>query len=184
MSLDDDIRAGKYQIRAAISIQDGTTLQNLHQGTAYDLQPLEFSMALNGRPALMVGVISTSTTVNNMVAFSARQLTTGEIAQVVVERSADKITGAAPTFFNVTNASQTALAANALARYRLFVNDNAAGIIYLGLEGQAAVVGSGPALFPNGGSYEMSAANGNLSTGAVKAIATVVSCNMAIQEAT
>ena len=71
----------------------------------------------------------------------------------------------APTIAALTTA---ALVANASRTYALFIND-ADEAMYLGL-GTAAVMNKGIRLNANGGSYEMSAALGNLYAGAVNAI--------------
>ena len=68
----------------------------------------------------------------------------------------------------VTTDSGTVLAANASRKYALLINDSDA-VIYLAL-GTAAALNQGIRLNANGGSYEMSAAGGNLYTGAVYAI--------------
>jgi hypothetical protein len=75
------------------------------------------------------------------------------------------VTHTAPT---VAVGTTLALAANASRTYALFIND-ADEAIYLGL-GVAAVMNKGIRLNANGGSYEMSAALGNLYAGAVNAI--------------
>lgn len=68
----------------------------------------------------------------------------------------------------VTTSSQTALAANANRKYALLANDSDT-TIYVKI-GAAAVANQGIRLNPNGGSYEISAAIGNLHTGAINAI--------------
>jgi len=69
---------------------------------------------------------------------------------------------------SVTTNSQTALAENANRKYASFQNDSDT-VIYLKV-GAAAVANEGIRLNPNGGSYEMSSATGNLDTRAVYAI--------------
>ena len=64
--------------------------------------------------------------------------------------------------------STLALAANESRLYALLVNDSDA-IVYLAL-GAAASLNAGIRLNANGGAYEMSAAAGNLYTGAIYAI--------------
>jgi hypothetical protein len=73
----------------------------------------------------------------------------------------------APTIGNTTTA---ALAANTSRLYALFINDSDE-TIYLKL-GAAAVLNAGIRLNANGGSYEMSAGQGNLYTGVVNGICT------------
>jgi len=74
-------------------------------------------------------------------------------------------THSAPVIAALTTA---ALVANASRTYALFIND-ADEAMYLGL-GVAAAMNKGIRLNANGGSYEMSAALGNLYAGAVNAI--------------
>lgn len=70
--------------------------------------------------------------------------------------------------FTVTTTSATYLATNANRKYARFQNDGAT-IIYLNF-GATAVAGQGIRLEANGGVFEISAANGNLTTGGVRAI--------------
>lgn len=63
-----------------------------------------------------------------------------------------------------------ALAANPARKYALLVNDSDS-VIYLKI-GAAAVANAGIRLNASGGSYEMSAAYGNLDTRAINAIST------------
>lgn len=79
----------------------------------------------------------------------------------------NSITGTSSTLA-VTTASQLALAANANRKYASFQNDSDT-VIYLKV-GAAAVANEGIRLNPNGGSYEMSPAIGNLELTAVYAI--------------
>jgi hypothetical protein len=71
----------------------------------------------------------------------------------------------------VTNASGQLLAAKATRRYLLVQNNDAAGVIYLALDGAAATVGRGIKIDP-GGSYECA---GYVPSGAVHAIGSVAS---------
>lgn len=66
------------------------------------------------------------------------------------------------------NGNTLVLEANSARTYALFINDSDT-VIYLSLDG-AAQVNSGIRLNANGGSYEMSTAQGNLSVVAVYAI--------------
>lgn len=68
------------------------------------------------------------------------------------------------------------LPANANRKYALIVNDSDT-VIYLGT-GEAAVPNQGIRLNPNGGSYEMCAANGNLTLGAINGISSVAGKNV------
>jgi len=88
----------------------------------------------------------------------------------------------APTAASVGVASASAVAANSSRRYLCLVNTSA-NDISLGFDGNAAVLGSGVTITPNG-SYEMSKALGNLNLGAITAIAGGAASNLSIQEAT
>lgn len=72
------------------------------------------------------------------------------------------------TVASVATSSGVALAANGDRKYALFINDSDT-TIYLYL-GDTAVANQGIRLNANGGSFEMSAMNGNLYVGAVNAI--------------
>lgn len=71
----------------------------------------------------------------------------------------------------VTNASAQMLAANAARRYLLIQNNDAAGDIYVRLDGTAATIGTGVKI-PAGGSYEL---QGFVPTGAIFAIGSIAS---------
>lgn len=86
-------------------------------------------------------------------------------------------THTAPTIGNTTTA---ALAANASRVYAMFVNDSDEAI-YLKL-GASAAMNTGIRLNANGGSYEMSAALGNLYRGAVNAICSSGSKKLLVTE--
>ena len=91
------------------------------------------------------------------------------------------IARATDTFFPVTNASQVCLAANQYRGDVDFTNDSDY-IIYLA-RGNAAVVGSGIRLNPQGGSYHIG--TNNLFHGAIYAIADCddqIEANLAISE--
>jgi hypothetical protein len=87
---------------------------------------------------------------------------------VVMASDYGVITTPTHTAVNVTAVSGAALAANADRLYALCINDSDE-VIYLKL-GAAAVVNEGIRLNADGGSYEMSAAEGNLYLGAINAI--------------
>ena len=72
------------------------------------------------------------------------------------------------TAVTVGASTSSALAANASRKYALLVNDSDA-VIYLKI-GAAAVASEGIRINPNGGSYEMAPAYGNLDTRVVNAI--------------
>lgn len=171
----------KYMVRGGVVSQNGTTTQNLVQGTSYTLQPSEFSMITEVRPVLLAGVMHTSATVNTLEALTVRQAANGEVCLRVNGMGAP-ITYSAPTAATVGAASASAVAANAARRYLLLVNTHASNWISLNLVGGAAVLYSGVCLAPNGGSYEMSEAAGNLTTAEIFAIASGAATNMAVQE--
>jgi hypothetical protein len=78
------------------------------------------------------------------------------------------LTAITHSVLTVTTTSQQALAANPDRKYAMLINDSDT-VIYIKI-GAPAVVGEGIRLNPNGGSYEMSSAIGNLHTGAINAI--------------
>lgn len=81
----------------------------------------------------------------------------------------------------LTTASAIALAANPLAKYRLFqVPTTAAGNVYLGI-GVTAVVSTGILLQP-GQSYEMSLASKNLDTRVVNALVATGTVSLLVTE--
>ena len=71
----------------------------------------------------------------------------------------------------VTNASTQIKAANATRRYLLIQNNDAAGDIYVRLDGTAATIGTGVKI-PAGGSYEL---QGFVPIGAITAIGSIAS---------
>ena len=73
----------------------------------------------------------------------------------------------------VTNASAQLLAANAARRYLLIQNNDAAGNIFVRLDGGVATVGTGVKI-PFGGSYEIGV-GGYTPTGAIVAIGDIAS---------
>jgi hypothetical protein len=87
---------------------------------------------------------------------------------VAVTGSSVVYTTATHTQPAITTATTVALAANANAKYRLFVNDSDT-VIYLKIA-VSAVLNQGIRLNAYGGSYEMSTMLGNLNTGVVNAI--------------
>jgi hypothetical protein len=85
-----------------------------------------------------------------------------------------------PTEVSVGVASGVALAANVNRKYARFQNDSA-NTIYLKI-GAAAVLNQGIRLNANGGSYEMSAAIGNLDLRVVYCITSVAAQNLLVGE--
>lgn len=89
------------------------------------------------------------------------------------------LTGAAPATTSVGTSSASAVASNANRKGLTLVNLSNS-YIYLAFSGETAVVGSGLALAPNGGSYEMSPMT--FTTGAINAIADLASSTLGIQQ--
>lgn len=87
----------------------------------------------------------------------------------------------APAYATVGAASVVALAANSRREYACFTNDSDA-VIYLAL-GHTAVINRGIRINVNGGSYEMSRAQGNLYQGTINAISSGAGKNLCVQEA-
>jgi len=73
------------------------------------------------------------------------------------------------------------LAANTSRKAALFINDSDT-VIYLGVEGNAAVANDGIRLNANGGSYYISSENGNLTTPKVTGISSAASKNVLVTE--
>lgn len=84
------------------------------------------------------------------------------------------------TEVSVLTSSTAVLAENGARRYALFINDSDT-TMYLNLAG-TAVVNKGIRLNANGGSYEMSAGQGNLTTQAIKAICASNAKNLLVLE--
>ena len=95
------------------------------------------------------------------------QTTPGTTNGVQLVMASLTMTHAAVATNNTT--SVTALAARGSGSFALFVND-AANAIYLHVDGSDSVANTGIRLNANGGSYEMSAAAGNLSLAKCTAI--------------
>lgn len=85
------------------------------------------------------------------------------------------------TAVSVLVTSTSVLSANRGRQYALFVNDSS-NIIYLRLDGVAATANTGIRLSANGGSYEMSPLQGNLTQTAITAIALTGSSNLLVTE--
>jgi len=185
MSLAEDLRRGAFLIRGAFNIRDSTagSIQNAHQGLSYDLQPAEFSLAMTGFPTVLFGVSSSSTTVNTLEGIGASQNPNSEVALVVTPQGAP-ITMSAPANATSTNASTQMVAANAARRYLWIENNDPTNFVWVGLNGNAAVVNKGIMLAPNGGYYEMTMGAGNVSVGQVTMINSGGSTNpiISIQE--
>lgn len=89
------------------------------------------------------------------------------------------LTASAPGTASVGVTSASAVATNSSRKGLTLVNLSNS-FIYLGFSGETAVVGSGLALAPNGGSFEMTAMT--FTAGAINAIADLASSTLAIQE--
>lgn len=85
------------------------------------------------------------------------------------------------TVATIGAASGTVLAANASRKSALFINDSDA-VIYLSIDGTNAELNDGVRLNANGGSYEMSAALGNLTTGIIKGISSAADKKLLVTE--
>lgn len=179
--LTEDKQRGKYVFRGAIQVQSGTTLQNLHQGTAIDLIPAEWEMSFTMSPSMTVGLLNDASSGSYIAeAITAHQAPNGDVTLRVSSQGAP-LSFSAATAVSVGVADGAGIAANPLRRYVSFTNTTGAATISLSFNG-AAVLGSGVTLMP-GASYEMIEAQGNLYTGAVRVIASGAASNLSIQEA-
>lgn len=102
-----------------------------------------------------------------------------KVAGNISIQTTGSITGTA-TAVSVGIATGLALPANANRKYASFQNDSDT-TIYLMISG-SAVLNQGIRLNPNGGSYEMSPATGNLDTRAVNAISSAAAKNLLVRE--
>ncbi|KKK63010.1 hypothetical protein LCGC14_2998610 [marine sediment metagenome] len=89
------------------------------------------------------------------------------------------IDNGAQTEVTVGASSVAALATSAGRSYVLFINDSDAAI-YLNIFGAAAEMNKGVRLEAAGGTFEMSARKGNLTTKAVAAISSAASKNLIV----
>jgi hypothetical protein len=105
-----------------------------------------------------------------------RLLTATDIVTAIIGSSRT----ATHTAVSVGSSDTTALALNTNRKSALFVNDSDE-TIYLSIGG-TAVMNTGIRLNPNGGSYEMTQENGNLSTAIIKAICTSGSKTLLVTE--
>ena len=171
-------------LQAGVAAQNSTSNQNAGVSLQYPQVPHErFIWSDKVNLTLNCGLVHTSTYQNNVVLISAKQDATGNYRLCVQQRSEDAITPSAATAVSVGVASGALVAANTSRRYLVLVNTSVAARVSLGF-GAAAVLDSGITLMPNGGSYEMSEAAGNLYRGAINAIASAAATNVAVQEAT
>jgi len=168
-----------YMVRGGVVLQNGLVTQNLVQGTSYTLQPSEFSMNLEVKPSLAVGVLYTSATVNTLVAISAHPAPDGDMAQRVSCQGAP-LTMNAATQVTVGAASSSLIAANPLRRYLLISNCSSAQRMSIAF-GAAAATDTGITL-QAGQSYEMSEAAGNLCLSEVRGWASAAGVLIGVQE--
>lgn len=169
-----------YDYDVALSTYDGktTTLSNFRAATALDAYPALTKLKLKLLQSIACAVLPSSTN-NTIVALSASQFSKS-IDLAVNPMTTPIQTPSAPAAASVGVASGAVLSANSARRHVVFVNTSAA-TISLGF-GAAAVLNSGITLMANGGSYEMSAQQGNLYLGEIRAIASVAASNLSIQE--
>jgi len=118
-----------------------------------------------------VGIDQTTPGTTNKVSIGTDGVTSTKIA----------LTASAPANNTAGISSASAVAANANRKGLVIVNTSLTAWVYLGL-GATAVVGSGVALGPGGGSFTMD--EYSFTTAAVNAIASAASTNLAIQEFT
>jgi len=158
----------------------GAYWQQILQQNALENAGAELRLRNFVQPTLLIGAYQDSTTTIQPAAITAVDTGTSQVS--LLTESADLPTPAAPAAATVGVASAQAVAARTGRRYACLVNTSG-NWIYLGIGANAAVVGSGIALSPNGGSYEMTAAAGNMHDLAINAIASAAGSNLAIQEA-
>ena len=187
---------GKY-LTAAPTLTAGGTIQPLlvdSSGNLLTSGKLTAGSAIIGN----VRIDQTTPGTTNAVALKGTTDAGTTWAGVKVDASGDQYT--VQTMAGLTNThtaptvgtnSGTALSSNANRRYALLVNNSPAAI-FLNVAGGSAALSTGIVLNPaqlvtgstyaGGGSYEISAANGNLYTGNITAIATAASSNLLVTE--
>lgn len=171
-----------FRLRGAVVVQNATSggIQNFGQALNVSLNPSESVINTSVQPTLLTGVSSTNDITNQVQAISSKQQPNGEIALRVSTQGA-LITQSAPQTVAVDVASGELVPVNANRRYLCIVNHAAVAVVYLAF-GIAAEVGKGIRINPNGGAYEMSEANGNLSTQQIRAISTAAATTVGYQE--
>jgi phage tail protein X len=98
---------------------------------------------------------------------------------IIVREAVSSVTPLAPDSHSVTDSNTEAVPANATRR-GLAITNIGTTIVYLAFGAHAAVAGKGIALYPNGGSWNMS--DRALTTLAVNAIVATGSGSLSIQE--
>lgn len=182
MTLDIDVQRRKFTPTGAYTSQDGTAIQNLHQAIDYTHQPLaDFTLSLDGTPALIFGMKFTTTFVNQMVAITATQQPNGELALRASPQGAP-LTMSAAVQVSTGSSDTDLLAANPLRRYACISNTHATQRISLSF-GAAAAADTGINLAP-GQSYELSEAQGNLCTADIRGWASGAATLIGVQEGT
>jgi len=180
IKLRPDVR--NFLVRGGYLSQNGTALQNLMESMNWSTQPLpDFTIGTEGRVSLTTGMIHTSATVNQIVAITALQRVNGEVVLQTSPQGA-ALTMEAPVQVSIDAATEVLTAADTDRRY-WGVTNNGSNRVSLGF-GAAAVLDSGITLQPNGGSFEMSEAQGNLFTGAINAIASAAATLVGTQTGT
>ena len=117
------------------------------------------------RPSLLLVTIESGiTATRNQLAALSGALVGGQYHVNVGNTYSTYVDGS----ITVGNTTTAVIAANTDRVYALIVNDSAEEI-YLAF-GESAVMNTGVRINPNGGAYEMSAAFGNLYTGAINGI--------------
>lgn len=173
---------GNYIVSGGLSAYDGTTgaIQNFRAVTSLDKRPELSGVETHAKISVVAGVIPVSSPgPNTVTAITATN--DGKSVSLAINPMATPIqTPSPPAAASVGIASGVALAANPARRHLVLVNTSG-GNISLGM-GQAAVLNSGITLLANGGSYEMSAQQGNLYLGEIRAIAALAASNLSIQE--
>lgn len=123
-------------------------------------------------------------TIENMFPGTGRRIkengTVINTADLIESMALGKVTES-HTVATIGAASGTVLAANASRKSALFINDSDA-VIYLSIDGTNAELNDGVRLNANGGSYEMSAALGNLTTGIIKGISSAADKKLLVTE--
>ena len=182
MSFAEDMQRGRYAIRGALSVQNGTSLLNLHAATAIDALPAEQDMDLLVRPVLLAGINNPSVGFYNQLGITAAQTTGGPVGLLVIKnnQAAASYTYPAPTTATVAAVSGEAVPLNT-ARKGLILCNISANWISLAVNA-AAVLYSGITLPPQGGTWEMD--EYTFTTGQIRSISSAAGSVLAIQELT
>lgn len=171
------IRAGLVSQGAvnASGTQDiGYSLSFIQQATD------DATLAVRAVPSVVTGLQLLSSTGSQLMIASAGQSPNGEI-WVKSSLQGSNLTASAPANYTSTGASAQGVAANALRRKLLIINNDPANSAWLGFSSNAAVVNKGILLAPYG-SYSMSEADGNLDTSAVNVIDNGSHAILSVQE--